>query len=246
MTSSYDLIRTMLSTVDMKSAPNAVLFKTEQATCLFLRQVNGYAGVPIADESGWAARNCVTIQFNGPSGGRVNPWYGQEFLFNGPDKGPKSHAKPHDLEDKMTHREQGNSLIMALINAKGDMPMEMINKEIHRVVPGFSFGGKSTKVGHAEAMTAGVPLYILEHAEVMGLGIKVNVKERIESVARAKTMAVTTGGWDDVANSLAANFGVPSGLVMLAKKSGITIVRRKRTYVVGDDSPVTSKVLQAG
>ncbi len=245
---SMQLIGTVLQTLDFSKAPNAISFESNTAKVLLLKNDVGYHGVPIAKRDGRIAYYGLSVTLTGPEAGLVTPAQGTNYM---------AQTRPGDKKDRVSREDYADMLhkilgvvIESVTKSGGHMPMEYINERLAEVHQGITLAGKATKKGVADALLAGCPKYVIDHAQDQGMGIGLDLVNLMQGATRWRNKFVTVVhnengvGWGHLADRLARDFDVNPGLVHLCQREGtVTLERTQRNYNTGTTKTVGTPVL---
>ena len=225
-----DMVSRIFENLNLAQAPAVITVDHGVCECVYIKQRNGYFGVPTEKSNNRKFRfghNICLTEDEFQMVGHVYPPVTTNMLCQ--DKpGSRQSVTEAAYKDKIT------SILasIAMTCMQGSSTQQSITEitNLLKLPKWMSFvDGKSTDDEIRIANLAGVEEYLLEFAEVSGYKVVIDVLTLIESRVHKKFICVREGEWGSEAQLLAKSVQLPSGVITLAKAVGVALKDARAT-----------------
>ena len=225
-----DMISHIFEKIDMNNAPAVITVDHGMCECVYVKQKNGYFGVPTEKSNKRRFRfghNICLISDDYQRVGHVYPPIATNMLCQ--DKpGSKQSVEEAKYKDKITQTLA--AVAMSLLGKQGEKEsITDITAALKLPLWMSLVDGEASDEEIQLANLAGVEEYLLEFAEISGYKVVLDVKTLVESQIHKKFITTASGVWDDQSQLLAKSVRLPSGVITLARRSGLILKDARAT-----------------
>ena len=225
-----DMISRIFDNLDLKNAPAVITVDHGMCECRYIKQKNGYFGVPVEKSNKRRFRFGHNICLRGDDyqqAGHVYPPVATNMLCQ--DKpGSRQSVEEATYKDRIT----STLAAIALTCMKHGEAKENVAEFATKIgAPEWmSFvEGEASDDEIRTATLSGVAPHLLEFAEVSGCKVSVDVLSLLEGQIHKKFICVRPGDWDDESQLLAKSVRLSSGVILLAKEKGLALKDARAT-----------------